>query len=580
LNVGAGADSLRFFRSIVNYAIGILLCIFVVHAPSYAQTNSLEIAPVQIYVELESTEGSWQPVWSFFGYDEPNYTYTENGKQLLGELRALSTAPVYVRVHNLLTSGDGSSSLKWGSTNAYTEDAAGNPVYDWKIVDRIFDTFHEKGITPLVEVGFMPEALSTHPQPYRHNFPHGDIFTGWAYPPKSYEKWEELVFQFTKHLQDRYGSGKIRNWLWEVWNEPDIPYWKGTQEEFFKLYDYAAQGILRAIPGAKIGGPDSTGAAGDKATAFLKAFLEHCARGTNSATGRPGAPLAFIAFHPKGAPQWKGDHVQMGLERQLQSVKRGFEVVASFPEWRNTSIILGEWDPEGCAACSAKNKPENAYRNTNLYAVYTAEALKDTITLSKSIGVNLQGVVTWSFEFEDQPYFEGFRELATNGIDKPVLNAFRMFGMMSGKRVKLMSDAAAREEDVLHLKSGTIEGVDGIATRGDRNLDLLLWNYREDDSQRQARKSTITITGLPKSLHQAKLTTYVVDENHSNSYAAWKKMGSPQSPTQEQYKQLETDGKLEQGNGPNLVKAENGICKFPLQFTPQSLMLLRFRWAE
>jgi xylan 1,4-beta-xylosidase len=551
-----------------------------VQAPSYAQTNSLEIAPVQIYVELESNEGSWQPVWSFFGYDEPNYTYAENGKQLLGELRALGTGPVYVRVHNLLTSGDGSSSLKWGSTNAYTEDAAGNPVYDWKIVDRIFDTFQEKGTTPLVEVGFMPEALSTHPQPYRHNFPHGDIFTGWAYPPKSYEKWEELVFQFTKHLQDRYGSGKIKNWLWEVWNEPDIPYWKGTQEEFFKLYDYAAQGILRAIPGAKIGGPDSTGAAGDKATAFLKAFLEHCARGTNSATGKPGAPLAFIAFHPKGAPQWKGDHVQMGLERQLQSVKRGFEVVASFPEWRNTPIILGEWDPEGCAACSAKNKPENAYRNTNLYAVYTAEALKDTITLSKSIGVNLQGVVTWSFEFEDQPYFEGFRELATNGIDKPVLNAFRMFGMMSGKRVKLMSDAAAREEDVLHLKSGKIEGVDGIATRGDRNLDLLLWNYREDDSQRQFRKSTITITGLPKSLHQAKLTIYVIDENHSNSYTAWKKMGSPQSPTEEQYKQLETDGKLEKGNGPNLVKAENGICKFPLQFTPQSLMLLRFRWAE
>jgi len=571
---------LRFFRSIVDYAIGILFCIFVVHAPSYAQTNSLEIPPVQIYVEFESNEGSWQPVWSFFGYDEPNYTYAEDGKQLLGELRALSTAPVYVRVHNLLTSGDGSFSLKWGSTNAYTEDAAGKPVYDWKIVDLIFDTFHEKGITPLVEVGFMPEALSTHPQPYRHNFPHGDIFTGWAYPPKSYEKWEELVFQFARHLQDRYGTGEVGNWLWEVWNEPDIPYWKGTQEEFFKLYDYAAQGILRAIPGAKIGGPDSTGAAGDKAAAFLKAFLEHCGRGTNSATGKPGAPLAFIAFHPKGAPQWKGDHVQMGLERQLQSVKRGFEVVASFPEWRNTPIILGEWDPEGCAACSARNKPENAYRNTNLYAVYTAEALKDTITLSKSIGVNLQGVVTWSFEFEDQPYFEGFRELATNGIDKPVLNAFRMFGMMSGKRVKLMSDAAAREEDVLHLKSGKVEGVDGIATRGDRNLDLLLWNYREDDSQRQSRESTIAIIGLPKSLHQAKLTTYVIDENHSNSYAAWKKMGSPQSPTEEQYKQLETAGKLGERNGPNFVKVENGICEFPLQFTPQSLMLLRFDWTE
>src|SRR5215471_14857390 len=391
-------------------------------------------AAVSIRVDAQASEGAWQPVWSFFGYDEPNYTYAENGKKLLGELRELSKAPVYVRTHNLLTSGDGSSSLKWGSTNAYTEDANGNPVYDWKIVDRIFDTFKEKGITPLVEVGFMPEALSTNPNPYRHSFPKGDIFTGWAYPPKDYAKWQELCFQFAIHLRERYGAAEVKSWLWEVWNEPDIPYWKGTREEFFNLYDHAAAGILSAVPGAKIGGPDTTGAAGDKAAAYLRAFLEHCARGTNAATGKQGAPLSFISFHPKGAPQWRGDHVQMGLGRQLLSVQKGFEVVASFPEWRNTPVILGEWDPEGCAACSAKGKPENAYRNTNLYAVYTAEALKDTITLSKATGVNLTGVVTWSFEFEGQPYFEGFRELATNGIDKPVLNAFRMFGMMNGER--------------------------------------------------------------------------------------------------------------------------------------------------
>ncbi len=111
-------------------------------------------------------------------------------------------------------------------------------------------------------------------------------------------------------------------------------------------------------------------------------------------------------------------------------------MIASFPEWRKTPVILGEWDPEGCAACSAKDKPENAYRNGSLYAVYTAEALKDTITLAKASGINLLGVVSWSFEFEGQPYFEGYRELATNGIDKPVLNAFRMFGMMSSKRAE------------------------------------------------------------------------------------------------------------------------------------------------
>ena len=117
------------------------------------------------------------PIWRFFGYDEPNYTYMKDGQKLLSELAALSPVPVYVRTHNLLTTGDGTASLKWGS-NAYTEDATGKSRYDWTIVDRIFDAYVARGMKPLVEIGFMPEAMSTHPQPYRHSFPNGSIYTG------------------------------------------------------------------------------------------------------------------------------------------------------------------------------------------------------------------------------------------------------------------------------------------------------------------------------------------------------------------------------------------------------------------
>src|SRR5262245_47710450 len=346
------------------------------------EARSSQESPVLIRVDAGVREAEWRPVWSYFGYDEPNYTYASNGKKLLRELHDLSPAPVYVRVHNLLTSGDGTASLKWGSTNAYTEDANGKPVYDWRIVDRIFDTFREAGIKPLVEVGFMPEALSTHPEPYRHAFPEAAIFTGWAYPPKDYAKWEELVYQFAKHLRERYGDKETKSWLWEVWNEPDIDYWKGTREEFFQLYDYAAAGILRAIPDARIGGPDTTGAAGKNAEAFLRAFLEHCARESNAATGKTGAPLRFISWHPKGSPEWKGDRVRMRLDRQLLSVQRGFEVVAEFPEWKNLPIILGEWDAERCAACLARSHPDSAYRSTSFYGAYTAEALNDTVRVA------------------------------------------------------------------------------------------------------------------------------------------------------------------------------------------------------
>ena len=134
-----------------------------------------------IQVQANQSEGPMRPIWNYFGYDEPNYTYAPNGKELLGELAAVDAAPVYVRVHNLLTTGDGSASLKWGSTNVYSEDASGRPVYSWVILDQIFDTFHAAGVKPLVEIGFMPKALSTHPEPYRHEFPRapvGDIYTG------------------------------------------------------------------------------------------------------------------------------------------------------------------------------------------------------------------------------------------------------------------------------------------------------------------------------------------------------------------------------------------------------------------
>jgi xylan 1,4-beta-xylosidase len=196
-----------------------LVLLFFAARSSFSQTTAQKIS---VKVHADQPDGPMIPIWNYFGYDEPNYTYSPNGKKLLGQLAAMSSAPVYVRVHNLLTTGDGSASLKWGSTNVYTEDAAGKPVYNWALLDRIFDTFHALGIKPLVEIGFMPEALSTHPQPYRHTFPQGSVFTGWTYPPKDYQKWSEVVFQFVWHFRERYGNAEVKTWLWEVWNEPDI----------------------------------------------------------------------------------------------------------------------------------------------------------------------------------------------------------------------------------------------------------------------------------------------------------------------------------------------------------------------
>jgi xylan 1,4-beta-xylosidase len=549
----------------------------------WAYFSAAQLAPdsVTIHVRADQPEGAIRTIWNYFGYDEPNYTYAPNGKKLLGELSALCSVPVYVRVHNLLTTGDGSASLKWGSTNAYTEDRDGKPVYSWTIIDHIFDTFHAAGIRPIVEIGFMPEALSTHPEPYRHDFPKvsvSSIYTGWAYPPRDYAKWSELVFQFARHLRERYGDAEVKTWLWEVWNEPDIDYWKGTQEEYFKLYDLTADAVLRAFPDARVGGPESTGPGNPRAAEFLRKFLDHCAHQTNYATGKIGSPLLFVSFHPKGSPKWLGDHVQMGIARQLNAIKNGFQIVGTFPEWRQTPIVLGESDPEGCAACSAQQNPQNAYRNGELFASYTAETINSIYALANSEHVNFLSAVTWSFEFEDEPYFAGFRELASNGLDKPVLNAFRMFGMLGGERVQVNSSAALSTDDVVLNGVRAQPDIKAIATRGDHEIQILIWNYHDEDLPAAAAPIDLTIEGLPPDVTRALSEHFRIDAHHSNAFTAWKEMGSPQSPSPVQYQQLEAAGQLQLLGSPTWISLDQGTAHLQFALPRQGLSLIRIAW--
>src|SRR3954447_9587991 len=499
-------------------------------------------APVTIRVDTTQNLGPFKPVWNYFGYDEPNYTYAKNGSKLVGELAALGNTPAYIRAHNLLTTGDGTPALKFGSTNAYTEDAAGKPVYDWTIDDRILQTYLQAGAKPLVEIGFMPKALSTHPDPYVPAWKPGDKFdqyyVGWSYPPKSYEKWNELVYQWVRHCVEKYGQAEVESWSWEVWNEPNISYWHGTPDEYDKLYDYAAAGVKRALSTAHIGGPGTTSPRDAKAAAFLRQFLEHCASGKNFVTGETGTPLDFISYHAKGQPAVIEGHVRMGISQELRDVSQGFEIVRSFPKFQQLPIILTEADPEGCAACSARVYPQNAYRNGPLYPSYTAVALKGMLELEDRHHVNFKGMVTWAFEFEGQPYFAGFRSLATNGIDKPVLNVFRMAGLMTGDRVKVESDGAVPLDSIISDGVRQKADVDALATRSDHSVSVMVWNYRDDDVSGPTVPVTLDISGLPSEGKRVLLRHYRIDSDHSNAYTVWKALGSPESPTPEQYAQL------------------------------------------
>ena len=534
-----------------------------------AQTNF----PVEITVDAGRPLGEFKPIWRMFGADEPNYATLPEGRKLIGELGALQPGQIYFRTHNLLCSGDGTPALKWGSTGVYTEDASGQPVYHWQILDAIFDTYLTNGVKPYAQIGFMPEALSTHPEPYQHHWKPGDkyadIETGWAYPPKDYERWRELVYQWTKHCVERYGRAEVQTWYWEVWNEANGSYWKASPAEFYRLHDYAVDGVRRALPTARVGGPDVAGAGGQ----WMRHFLEHCLHGTNYATGKIGTPLDFISFHAKGSPAYTNEHVRLGLANQVRTLDDGFGLIQSYPELQHLPIVIGESDPDGCAACQGE---QLGYRNTTMYSSYTAASFARHWELARQRGVNLDGALTWAFTFADQPPFAGFRQLATAGIDLPVLNVFRMFSRMHGQQLSVQSDG---EIPLAELKQRGVRGrpdVSALASRDQHRFAVLVWHYHDDDVPGPDAAVSLTLAHFPAAHQPVQLTRYVIDASHANAFTAWQKMGAPFPLTPAQFASLEQAGKLVPLGPPEAISVNGDSLPLKFSLPRQAVTLLLF----
>lgn len=528
-----------------------------------------EAFPVEITVDAGSDEGPVTAPWRFFGADEPNYATMKDGRTTLATLGSLDPGHVYFRAHNLLTSGDGTPALKWGSTNAYTEDAEGNPVYDWTIVDRIFDTYLARGVKPYVEIGFMPEALSTRPQPYQHDWRpgSGSLRTGWAYPPKDYAKWEELIFQWVRHSVERYGADEVATWYFQTWNEANLPqyYWGGTQDEFFALHDAAIRGVRRALPTARVGGPDNAGA-GDK---FMSAFIAH--------VKEAGTPTDFLAFHAKGNPTFVSDnagggYVRMGLANQLRAADNEFAQIAADPVFRHKPVIIGEADPEGCAACRG---PANAYRNGTMYSSYTAASFPRLEELAARRGLELEGILTWAFEFEDQPYFAGFRQLTSAGIDLPVMNLFKLYARMRGRQLAAISDHRLPLDEVMADGVRGRADVGSAATLEESSLALLAWHYHDDDVAGPDAALSISLERLPREFAGgAKMTRYLIDRGRGNAYAAWLDMGSPIAPSNEERARLIRASELEPVASDEPVAVREGKARIDVTLARQGVTLL------
>ncbi len=465
----------------------------------------------------------------------------------------------------------------------YSEDASGNPIYDWTIPDRIFDAIVQRGSKLLVTLGRMPEALSVPPAGPDSKF-------GEPYPTKNYAKWAELVYQFGKHCAERYGVDEAESWYWQLWNEPDLdPRFTPlngpiSADLYCKLWDYTADALKRALPRARLGGPVTCNFLQPAprltfSAEFMEQFLNHCLDGTNAVTGKKGAPLDFVDYHAKGNPRFVDGHVQMDVGRHLTRIGLPLKILASNPRFRNLPVLNSESDPEGCNVCPASSNPQDGYRNSELYPCYNAVVLNNTYKLVDRYKTDLRGLVALTFQQSaSAAYFEGFRTLTTHGIGKPVLNFFRMAGMMRGDRLKVESSGALGLDEILQHNVRGKPDIDAMAARSDNSITIMAWNYHDDDLSGPDAPIQMTVDGIPTGVKAARLNHYRVDQTHSNSYTVWKEMGSPQDPTPSQYARMEAAGELELLESPRWVHNEKGKVEISFTLPRHGLSLLQISW--
>ncbi|MCL1795773.1 MAG: beta-xylosidase [Clostridia bacterium] len=539
---------------------------------------------VWIHVDASREIGPFARTWNYIGYDECNYTHSPGGIALIKKFGQLPRS-YYMRAHHMLCTGILHGFYKWGSTNAYTEDENGNPIHNFDLIDEMCDIWLGNGAKPFFELGFMPRDLadpraSKNGKYYQMAYGVSEYqLVGWSMPPKDYTKWYDLIYALVAHCTARYGADEVESWYFEMWNEPDISYWRGTHDEFCKLYDFTEAAVHAALPTARFGGPATCGnrTADGSGSVFLDAFLKHIRDGKNYYSGARGTRIDFTSFHTKGG----GYQFDTLARKQIPSVKvflenvrTQFEVILKHG-FGDLECVLSEADPDGWAAGGRFDNFNLNFRNTEYYASYTASAYKNLYDLADSMRGDIRPLA-WAFMFEGERCFEGTRTFSTQGIDKPMLNLFRLFEKLGDTRVAFES---SRDVDPLSFAddNGTEEGpeIDGWATVRDGAVQLLMYCHHDDWDVKRTYDVSLSITGLPFSAN-ARVTHYRIDANHSNAYTEWVRQGQPNYPVDGQYAAIKAHDALAYESPRSFVPTKDGKLSlaFPLPTHAVSMLII------
>ena len=507
-----------FCRSLLLAALSAMLTL----GPA-AVAQSAAGKPEVLVIDAAAPARPFAHFWEhMFGSGRASLSLRESYRQDLRQVKQ-ATEVEYVRFHAIFLDDMG----------VYDEDSAGRPVHNFSYVDQAYDGLLQNGVRPFVELSFMPKKLASkdalHAFWYKQN----------VAPPKDWAKWDDLIYQFTKHLVDRYGLDEVQKWYFEVWNEPNIDFWVGEpkQATYWELYDHSAAAVKRVSPRLRVGGPATAQAA------WADAFIQHCVE--------KKVPVDFVSTHVYGndsAADVFGTNENIPRDRMVcRAVKKVHDQIkaSALP---SLPLIWSEFN------ASYKNEPEITD------STYMGPWMADTIRQCDGL---VDEMSYWSFSdvFEEQgvvkkPFYGGYGLIAAGSIPKPAFTAFKLLHQLGDERIALDSESAL------------------VTRAAGGSLVVAVWNLVSPDytpsSQAGAAK---TVLMKIKNLGGAR-RAYIsrADGEHGDPGPIYAKMGSPAYPTQEQLKTLREPALVV---SPEIRELKNGELRLTLP--ANGLAVIRIR---
>lgn len=410
----------------------------------------------------------------------------------------------------------------------YEEDTNGKPIHNFAYVDQIYDGLLENGVRPFIELSFTPKKLAPE-NPIYHAFWYKQITS----PPTDMDKWEDLIYEFTKHLVDRYGEEEVSKWYFEVWNEPNIDFWAGkpAQATYFDLYDHTVRAIKRVSPKLRVGGPSTAQAA------WADAMIQH------AVTAK--VPLDFVSTHVYGndtADNVFKTNENIPREQMVcRAVRNVHNQIKSSP-MPNLPLIWSEYNASYMNEIPVTD------------STYMGPWMADTIRQCDGL-VDIMSYWTFSDVFEEQgvvkqPFYGGFGLIAAGNIPKASFSAFRLLHRLGDQRI------ASDSNNVLLTK------------KKDGSLVLAAWNLVAPGEVGPAK----TISFELKGKKATKAMVSRVDADHGDTLTEYQKMGSPRYPTKQQVQQLQ---KVAAESAPEAIPIKAG--KFSINVPSSGLVLIEIR---